>query len=81
MRQMTTRGYDFLIDKWTRAEFNIDYTFPAISPGYTIDGMATLGYTTIDSLPYPPDSPAPTRARQAPCPRRRAGAPGDGPFC
>jgi hypothetical protein len=50
-------GYDWVLDRWTQCDVNLDYIFKAISPGYTIDGMATLGYTTIDSLPYPVDSP------------------------
>jgi hypothetical protein len=50
-------GYDWVVDQWTQSDSNLDIIFRAISPGYTIDGLATLGYTTIDSLPYPVDSP------------------------
>ncbi len=48
-------GFDWLLRRWTRATMDVDYIFSAISPGYTIDGMAALGYT-IDTLPYPMDS-------------------------
>lgn len=48
-------GFDWVLRKWTRATMDVDYIFPAISPGYTIDGMAALGYS-IDELPYPMDS-------------------------
>lgn len=49
-------GYDWLLDKWTQSDTNIDIIFPAISPGYTIDSLGTLGYT-MDTIPYPFDSP------------------------
>lgn len=49
-------GYDYVLDKWLRSDTNTTYIFPAISPGYTIDDLGTLGYT-MDTIPYPFDSP------------------------
>lgn len=49
-------GYDYVLDKWLRSETDTTYIFPAISPGYTIDDLGTLGYT-MDTIPYPFDSP------------------------
>lgn len=49
-------GYDWMLDKWTQSDTNLDVIFPAISPGYTIDSLGTLGYT-MDTIPYPFDSP------------------------
>lgn len=49
-------GFDWVVGKWTRLTIQIDYIFSAISPGYTIDDLTTLGYT-FDTTPYPLDSP------------------------
>jgi hypothetical protein len=49
-------GYNWALDKWFPATTVVDYIFAAISPGYTIDGMAAIS-ATIDGLPYPVDSP------------------------
>lgn len=49
-------GYDYTHDKWTQSDTQLDLLFAAISPGYTIDGLGTLGYT-MDTIPYPFDSP------------------------
>lgn len=48
-------GYDYVVDQWTQSDTNVGFLFPAISPGYTIDDLGTLGYT-IDTIPYPVDS-------------------------
>jgi hypothetical protein len=48
-------GYNWALKEWTRVDIDIDLVFPAISPGYTIGDLATLGYT-MDGLPYPFDS-------------------------
>jgi len=48
-------GYDYVMDEWTQSDTDVKYIFPAISPGYTIDDLGTLGYT-MDTIPYPFDS-------------------------
>lgn len=48
-------GYNWALKKWAYVEIDIDFMFPAISPGYTIGDLATLGYT-MNELPYPFDS-------------------------
>ena len=48
-------GYNWALKKWTRIEIDMDFIFPAISPGYTIGDLATLGYT-MNNIPYPFDA-------------------------
>lgn len=49
-------GYDWVLKRWTRLTDTVDFMFPAIAPGYSIDDLTTLGYT-FDTTPYPLDSP------------------------
>jgi hypothetical protein len=48
-------GYDYLIGEWTQSNAQIDFAFPAIKPGYSIDDIGEMGYT-FDTIPYPLDS-------------------------
>lgn len=48
-------GFDFLTRRWTQMDSNVDLIFSAITPGYTIDDLGTLGYT-MDTIPFPFDS-------------------------
>lgn len=48
--------YHYLLNRWSRADINLAWLFPAISPGFTLDTLDTLGYT-LDTLPLSLDSP------------------------
>jgi hypothetical protein len=49
-------GYDYQLNKWTRAVQDVDFIFPAITPGYTIDAIDDL-FPTMDDIAFPFDSP------------------------
>lgn len=49
-------GYKWTLDKWTEVDVNIDFIFPAIPPGITVDGLDTVA-ASVDELVYPVDSP------------------------
>lgn len=49
-------GYKWTLDKWTECDVNVDFIFPAIPPGTTIDGLSNFA-ATMDQLVYPWDSP------------------------
>lgn len=49
-------GYKWTLDKWTEVDVNIDFIFPAIPPGITVDGLTAVA-ATVDELVYPVDSP------------------------
>ena len=48
-------GYDWQLDRWTRAEANVNFLFNLHSPGYTLDGLDAVS-AVLDDLPYSLDS-------------------------
>lgn len=57
-------GYDWQLNRWTRSTETMDFIFPAISPAYTLEGLANIS-ASIDALPYSLDSRAYSGGRQA----------------
>jgi hypothetical protein len=49
-------GYKWTLDKWTEVDVDMDYIFPAIPPGITVDGLDSFA-ATVDELVYAVDSP------------------------
>jgi hypothetical protein len=47
-------GYDWQIDRWTRSDAAPDLLVSAVTPGYSIDGLASFG--NIDTIQYSLDS-------------------------
>jgi hypothetical protein len=48
-------GYDWGLDRWTRSTEVVDFIFPAITPGYTIDSIDLL-FGSMDEITIPFDS-------------------------
>jgi hypothetical protein len=48
-------GYDWLLGRWTRSTQSVDFHFPAITPGYTIDSIDSI-FGTMDEITIPFDS-------------------------
>lgn len=50
-------GHHWHLDKWVYAEINLQWLLPAATPGYTLEEMeTTLGYATLEAIPYSLDS-------------------------
>ena len=48
-------GYDWQLDRWTRANLDIDFIFPAVGPAVTLEGLDDYS-ASIDALQYSLDS-------------------------
>jgi hypothetical protein len=48
-------GYDWGLDKWTQSTEAVDFIFPSITPGYTIDSIDLL-FASMDEITIPFDS-------------------------
>jgi hypothetical protein len=48
-------GYDWGLDRWTQSDEAVDFLFPAITPGYTIDSIDLL-FGSMDAITIPFDS-------------------------
>jgi hypothetical protein len=47
----------YLEDRWVYAELNLEWLLAAATPGYTLEEMeTTLGYATLEDIPYSLDS-------------------------
>jgi hypothetical protein len=50
-------AYHYAIGKWTLIEQELTWIMPAVTAGYTLEGLDALGYT-LDTLPFSLDSRA-----------------------
>jgi hypothetical protein len=48
-------GYDWGLDRWTQSTEAVDFIFPSITPGYTIDSIDLL-FASMDEITIPFDS-------------------------
>lgn len=48
--------YNWSTQKWAYAEFDHELIFRAMSIGVTLEGLDTLGYTNLDTIPFSLDS-------------------------
>lgn len=48
--------YSWAEDRWSRAEDTVEFIFPSVSDGYTLDELDTL-YASLDDIPVSLDSP------------------------
>lgn len=48
--------YNWAIDRWSRAEANVNHFLTSLSPGYTLEGLDAVS-ASVDALPYSLDSP------------------------